>query len=62
MIAVKSFYIYNDSLVKFDEQMEKYLAENNVKKDDIIAVLPVYSKDFLGSFFTSGIILVYSKK
>lgn len=61
MIKVKSFYIYNDSLINFEEQMEKYLKEQNIEKNDIIAVLPVYSKDFLGSFFTSGIIVIYSK-
>jgi len=62
MIKVKSFYTYNDSILKdFDEKIEQYLSEQNIAKDDIIAVIPIYTQNLLGNTFTSGITFIYSK-
>jgi len=61
MIKVKSFYIYKDSFKNFDEEIEKFLKLEDIIKEEIISVIPIYSQNLLGSTITSGIMFIYSK-
>lgn len=61
MIKVKSFYIYKDSLQDFDEKVQKYLRNENIAKEQIISVIPIYSSSLLGNTITAGIMFIYSK-
>ncbi len=61
MIKVKSFMVFNN-LQEFDQDVEKFLSENNILEGDIISVIPLYGQNMLGYQPVAGIVLFYKTK
>lgn len=58
MVKVKSFMVFNN-LQEFDQEVEKFLSENNILESDIISVTPLYGQNMLGYLPVAGIVLFY---